>query len=89
MDTINSLTAIGYLASMCLIVCGIPLAIESYKTKQSRVNPGFLFLWYAGELLGSVYAIGLLNGPMMLNYLFNLAILSVVVYYYINPGKIN
>lgn len=77
--------AVGYISALCLIACGLPLATEAFRTGRSDVNPAFLTLWYTGEVLGLAYALWLGNGPMLANYGFNFAVLTIVVYYKVRP----
>jgi len=72
---------IGYLGGLLLAICGIPEVIRTYKDKRCHLGWPFLFLWFFGEVLMEIYAIGLWDYPLMLNYTFNLIITGILLYY--------
>jgi uncharacterized protein with PQ loop repeat len=77
---------IGYIGSIMLAICGLPQAIESYKTKSSEgLTWGFLALWFFGEILTFVYVLPKMDLPLLINYSANLLFLSVIIYYKIKP----
>jgi uncharacterized protein with PQ loop repeat len=79
---------IGWLGSIMLALCGLPQAIESYKTKSSEgLTWGFILLWFIGELFTFAYVMPKMDFPLLLNYSANIIFLSVIIYYKINPKK--
>lgn len=76
---------IGWLSSVCLILCGIPLALDAYKSGQSNINNIFFSLWLSGEVFGVIHTINIGDYPLVANYSINLLILLVVLYYKIFP----
>jgi uncharacterized protein with PQ loop repeat len=81
---------LGWIGSFCLAICGLPLAIEVFKSKNaSHVNGLFLLLWTLGEIFTLAYVVYNRDYPLILNYLVNLLTLIVVIYYKLKPsGKI-
>lgn len=79
---------IGWLGSICLAICGIPQAWQSYKDKHSEgISWGFVLLWAFGELFALAYVYDKLDLPLLVNYATNILILGVILYYKIKPGK--
>lgn len=76
----------GWLGSICLAVCGIPQAWQSYKDKNSDgISWGFVILWAFGEVFALVYVYDKLDLPLLLNYATNILILGVILYYKVKP----
>ena len=76
----------GWLGSICLAICGIPQAWQSYKDKHSDgISWGFVLLWAFGEVFALVYVYDKLDLPLLLNYATNILILGVILYYKVKP----
>jgi uncharacterized protein with PQ loop repeat len=79
---------IGWIGGILLAFCGLPQAIESYKTKSSDgLTWGFLIMWGVGELFTIVYIIPKWHWPLIFNYTANIIFISIITYYKIRPGK--
>ena len=79
---------IGWIGSILLAFCGLPQAIESYKTKSSAgLTWGFLIMWGVGELFTIVYIIPKWHWPLIFNYTANIIFISIIVYYKIKPRR--
>ena len=79
---------LGWFGSILLAFCGLPQAIESYKTKCSDgLTWGFLFMWSFGEILTFLYVLPKLDLPLIFNYSANIIFLIIIVYYKIKPKK--
>lgn len=79
---------IGYIGSIMLAICGLPQAIESFKTKSSDgLTWGFLALWFFGEILTFIYVLPKMDLPLLINYSANIIFLAIIIYYKINPKK--
>lgn len=79
---------IGWIGSILLAFCGLPQAIESYKTKSSAgLTWGFLAMWGLGEIFTIIYIIPKWHWPLIFNYTANIIFISIIVYYKIRPGK--
>jgi uncharacterized protein with PQ loop repeat len=78
----------GWIGSFFLAFCGLPQAIESFKTKSSEgITWGLLIMWTLGEIFTLIYIFSKKDLPLLLNYLMNIVFLSTIVYYKIWPGK--
>jgi uncharacterized protein with PQ loop repeat len=80
---ISIVNLIGSIGAFMLAICGLPQAIESFKQKNSDgVSTLFITLWFVGEIL-LLYYVTKTSGDIILiiNYLFNLLIVSVIGYY--------
>jgi uncharacterized protein with PQ loop repeat len=90
-DKVKSMTIfeiLGWLGSICLAICGLPQAWQSYKDKNSEgISWGFILLWTFGEVFALAYVYDKLDLPLLLNYATNILILGVILYYKINPKK--
>lgn len=76
----------GWLGSICLAICGIPQAYQSYKDKHSDgISWGFVLLWAFGEIFALAYVYDKLDLPLLLNYATNILILAVILYYKVKP----
>jgi hypothetical protein len=69
---------IGWLGSIALAACGIPLLYASIKDRSiaKNISGGFLGLWLGGEVLALMYASMLEPSkllPLLFNYSFNIA----------------
>lgn len=79
---------IGWIGSILLAFCGLPQAIESYKTKNSDgLTWGFLIMWGVGELFTIVYIIPKWHWPLIFNYTANIIFISIILYYKIKPKR--
>ena len=79
---------IGWIGSVLLACCGAPQAWMSYKQKHSRgISWGFLSLWMGGEILTLIYITPTLLLPLVLNYTFNILILTIIIYYKVRGNK--
>jgi uncharacterized protein with PQ loop repeat len=79
---------IGYIGSILLAICGLPQAIESFKTKSSEgLTWGFILLWFFGELFTFAYIIPKMDLPLLINYSANIIFLIIIIYYKVNPKK--
>ena len=79
---------VGWFGSILLALCGLPQAIESYKTKSSEgLTWGFILMWFIGELFTCAYIVHTLTWPLIFNYSANIIFLCVIIYFKIRPGK--
>jgi uncharacterized protein with PQ loop repeat len=79
---------IGWIGSILLAFCGLPQAIESYKTKSSAgITWGMLIMWFWGEIFTIIYILPKFHLPLLFNYTANVIFLSIIIYYKIKPGK--
>ena len=79
---------VGWLGSILLAFCGLPQAIESYKTKNSDgLTWGFVLMWFVGEICTFIYIIPKMDLPLLFNYSANIMFLIIIIYYKINPKR--
>lgn len=77
---------LGWLGSICLAVCGLPQAWMSFKDKHSEgMSWAFILLWAFGEAFALTYVYDKLDAPLLLNYLTNILVVGIILYYKINP----
>ena len=79
---------IGWIGGILLAFCGLPQAVESFKTKNSDgLTWGFLIMWGLGELFTIVYIIPKWDWPLIFNYTANIIFISITTHYKIKPKK--
>ena len=79
---------IGWLGSVLLAFCGLPQAVESYRTKNSDgLTWGFLLMWLFGELFTFVFVLPTMLLPLVFNYTANIIFLAIILYYKIRPTR--
>ena len=80
---------IGWIGSIFLALCAVPLAWQSYKQKHSNgVSKLFLTMWMVGELLTFAYVLPKQDYPLILNYGLNIACLVIVIRYKFNTAVV-
>ena len=79
---------IGWIGSFLFAICGLPQAIESYKTGHSRgLTWPFISMWLGGEILTILYVLPKMDLPLLANYFSNLVFLLVIARYKIWERK--
>jgi uncharacterized protein with PQ loop repeat len=79
---------IGWIGSILLAFCGLPQAIESYKTKNSDgLTWGFLGMWGMGEIFTIIYILPKWHWPLIFNYTANIIFISIILYYKLKPKR--
>lgn len=72
---------VGYLGGALLGLCAIPEAIRTLQDKKCHISWGFLLMWFSGEVCMFAYTTKFWDWALMGNYLFNIVILSPMIYY--------
>jgi hypothetical protein len=75
---------IGFLGAKMLAACGIPMVIDVVsKQDASGYDSLFLGLWLGGEVFLLYYVLNQEKRqyPLIFNYLANILLISIVVYY--------
>lgn len=75
------LEAIGWIGSVCLATCSIPELYDSIQKGHNSSSPWFLYLWLVGEVFLLIYVVPKREYPLIFNYLFNIILISGLVYY--------
>ena len=79
---------IGWIGSILLAFCGLPQAIESYRTKNSDgLTWSFLLMWGVGEIMTIIYIIPKWHWPLIFNYTANIIFIGIILYYKIKPKR--
>ncbi len=72
---------IGYIGAIAFTICGLPLAVETWKLKEKeKINVYFLFAWLVGNTCMLIYSIHLGAVPLILDYCLNSIFLAVIYY---------
>jgi uncharacterized protein with PQ loop repeat len=76
----------GWVGSVLLAFCGLPQALESWRTgSSSGVTWGLLLMWGVGEVLTLVYVLPKMEIPLLFNYAANIVFLLVITYFKVWP----
>jgi uncharacterized protein with PQ loop repeat len=76
----------GWLATFFLTACGVPQMVKSLREGHSNgLSWGFLGLWTAGEICLIVYTILGRDWPILANAIFNLSVMTPIVYMKVYP----
>ncbi len=78
---------IGFIGSILLAVCGIPEVVRTIKDNKCHLGWNFLLLWFGGELFMLTYVIPMKDLPLLLNYVFNTALVGIMLFYKIKNTK--
>ena len=78
--------SMGWLGNLMLAVCAVPQAWASYKQGHSKgISSGMLLLWGVGTLLALPLQVDKGIIQAIVNYTFNLMMISIIVYYKLKP----
>jgi len=70
---------VGYMSSALLVACGIPELYLGIESGAVGASYWLLILWFAGEILGLMYAASLGKIPLLLNYGLNTIIVGAIL----------
>ena len=79
---------IGLIGSLFLTFCAVPEIIRTIKDKECHLGWGFLMMWFIGEIFCIFYGFQLAEIPLIINYSFNLLVVTIMVFYKIKNTKI-
>jgi len=71
----------GLIGSLLLTFCGVPELFRTIKDGRCHLGLGFLLMWLFGEIFCLFYGFDLKEVPLMINYTFNLLVVSIMCYY--------
>lgn len=84
-----TIVTIGWVGSILLALCAIPLAWQCYKQKHSNgISNWFIAMWLFGEILTTIYVLDKKDYPLLFNYALNIICLSVVIRYKFSKGSV-
>lgn len=75
---------LGYIGAGLLAICAFPQMLKSIIDGHARgVSHLFLWFWYLGEIFMTIFCYSSLpiTSPLMLNYIANTIMLTVIVKY--------
>jgi len=78
----------GYVGGILLAFCGLPEAYRAYKNKRCDIGKGMLSMWFVGEICLFLYVLPNRDIPLLMNYLTNILLLSILIWYKIFPKDI-
>lgn len=81
------LEVVGWIGSLLLAFCGLPQAVQSWRTRSSDgVSWGLIYMWGLGEVMTFAYVLPKMELPLLFNYGANLVFLLVIAYYKIRSA---
>jgi uncharacterized protein with PQ loop repeat len=81
--------AIGWIGAALLAFCGLPQAVQSWRTGSSAgVSWGFITMWGIGEILTLAYVAPMSEWPLIVNYTANIVFVSVMGFYRLRRGDL-
>lgn len=72
---------IGYIGSLLLSFCGLPELFRTIQDKKCHIGYGMLAMWYLGEILMLIYVLPTNDKPLIINYIANTLIISIMVFF--------
>lgn len=78
------LEIIGWMSTFFFSVCGLPQVVKSWRERSAKsVSWAFLIMWIIGEVLATIYTSlqSHLLWPLIINYLFNIVLISIILYW--------
>lgn len=72
---------IGLIGSLFLTFCAVPELYRTVKQGVCHIGWGFLLMWFLGEIFCFFYGFQLNEIPLIINYTFNLIVVSVMVFF--------
>lgn len=80
---------LGWIGGILFALCAIPQAWQSWKRKNSDgLTWAFLMMWWFGELATVIYVHQKDDVlPLLVNYYFNMALLSVIIWFKAFPHR--
>jgi len=78
---------VGLIGSLLLTFCAVPELIRTLKEKKCHLSWGFLLMWQFGEIFCFFYGFQLNEIPLIINYTFNLFVVTFLTYYKIKDLK--
>jgi uncharacterized protein with PQ loop repeat len=79
---------IGLIGSLFLTFCAVPELISTIKEKKCHLGWGFLLMLLFGEVFCFFYGFQLNEIPLIINYTFNLLVVSLMMFFKIKENLI-
>lgn len=77
---------IGWIGSICLAICALPLVIDSISRGYNELPWASLWLWIVGEICVLYYVIAHKKWPLTINYGLNAIGILILMYYRTEAG---
>lgn len=79
------MNTLGWLGGILLAGCAIPEVFCSWRTKTCNISHGMLWTWYLGEIFIVIPVVAKgMDGFLIFNYLANVFMISILIYYKYN-----
>ena len=77
---------IAWLGAFCLALCALPQAIKTMgEGRCPSISLGFLLLWWLGEICLGAYAYHLQDTTLLVNYVSNFVLTTIILRYKLLP----
>lgn len=83
--------SIGWFSNLAFALSGLPLVIIAIRRGYDKTNRAFLWLWFLGEFSGLFYVLLKMgfDWPLVSNYVVNLIIIGIILFYNYFPREKN
>jgi uncharacterized protein with PQ loop repeat len=71
----------GYIGSIFLTINAVPELFRTIRDGRCHIGWPMLVLWFLGEIFTTTYVVVLRDIPLMINYLFNFVVVSIMLTY--------
>ena len=75
------MSVVGLFGSLFLTFSAVPELIRTFKEKRCYIGWGFLSMWFLGEIFCLFYGFDLNEVPLIINYGFNLLVVTIMFTY--------
>jgi lipid-A-disaccharide synthase-like uncharacterized protein len=73
------MTLVGYLGGFLFAICAFPELYKTIVNKRCDIGWGMLILWFVGEVLMLFYSFWLADFPLIINYVSNFIIVTILL----------
>jgi len=71
----------GYIGSMFLTINAVPELVRTIRDGRCHIGWPMLVLWFLGEIFTTTYVMMLQDIPLLINYLFNFVVVTIMLLY--------
>lgn len=72
---------IGWIGSALLSLCALPEVYKTILNKRCDIGWYMLLMWFFGEIAMLIHTVQYEDNPLLVNYLINIGLISVLMYY--------
>jgi len=80
---------IGLIGSLFLTFCALPELWRTFQDKKCHLGWGFIIMWLSGEILCLFYGFDLNEIPLIINYTFNLIVVTTMFLFKLKDVKLS